>query len=1361
MTASAPLPSPWLKCVAGFARWTLGLVLAAWLLVAVAWGVLHGWIVPRIDEFRPLLERQASQAFGVPLRIGDLRAYTVGLIPSFELRDLVLLDPEGRPALQLSRVVVALSPRSLLQGGVEQLYIERPELDIRRTPDGLVHVAGLSIDPRAPSRSDGALDWVLSQTEVVVRDGVLRWTDELRHTPPLQLTALDLRLRSGPWRHRLRIDASPPPEWGRRFTLVGLFREPLLQAGIRDWRRWQGQVYAEASDLDWARLQPYADWGGTLDQGRGGMRVWLDWQRGQWQGGTADLALDGLRATVANRPELGLNTLAGRLVAKRVDGGWEAQAQDLRFATDDGRVWPGGALRLRYSELGRGPEGEFQADRLDLAALARMADRLPLGPETQDWLQRLRPQGMVEALQARWRGTASALDSYQLRGRVKDLSLAAEPEAAQVPGVQGATLAFDLNQLGGKAQLAIAQGALSFPGVFEEPVIPVDRLQADLRWQWDGSRIAVQASELRFANADLQGEARVAWHAGGAPGAPGSAPFPGVIDLAGTLDRANGARVHRYLPLILPQESRHYVRDAVQSGVATRTDFQVKGAVQDIPFERPQQGDFRIVAKVQDVRYAYVPPSLQPEGEPRWPALTQLGGELVFNRSSMQVRGASGSFAGHPGLRVAKVEASIPDLSHTVVGVKAQVQGPLADMLALVKTSPLSGMTGQALNQASAQGTADLQLGLSLPISDINASKVQGAVQLAGNELQITPDTPPLARARGAVQFSETGFALQGVQARALGGDLRIDGGMRPTQAGAEPTIQLKAQGVATAEGLQQATTLGPVAALARHASGSTPYALALSFRQGLPEIQVQTNLQGLALALPAPLGKRAEAVQPLRFETQVLRPAQTDGPPRDQLTLDLPGLGSAVYQRQHPPGEDHAQVLRGALALGLKAGEESPLPTQGVRANLQLAQLDADAWSALLAPPAASAASGQRASLGQLSAQDYLPTTVALRVGALTVQGRTLNQVVAGGSREQGLWRANFDTQESSGYVEYRPAETNKGAGRLYARLARLHLPPSEVSEVEALLDERPGSLPALDIVVDDFELRGRALGRLEIEAYHRGKEGPLREWQLAKLNLAVPEATLSGSGVWALPPPVPGRASVGQAAQKHTQLDFRLDIRDAGALLARFGMDKVIARGKGRLEGDIAWAAPPTSPDYRSMQGQLHLDVASGQFLKADPGLAKLLGVLSLQSLPRRLALDFRDVFSQGFAFDFVRGDVQIARGIATTNNLQMKGVNAAVLMEGSAHIDRETQDLRVVVVPEINAMTASLVASAINPVAGLGSFLAQLFLRGPMMEAATQEFHVHGTWDDPLVERVARTRVPASPPADGSPAAEGDRP
>jgi uncharacterized protein YhdP len=201
---------------------------------------------------------------------------------------------------------------------------------------------------------------------------------------------------------------------------------------------------------------------------------------------------------------------------------------------------------------------------------------------------------------------------------------------------------------------------------------------------------------------------------------------------------------------------------------------------------------------------------------------------------------------------------------------------------------------------------------------------------------------------------------------------------------------------------------------------------------------------------------------------------------------------------------------------------------------------------------------------------------------------------------------------------------------------------------------------------------------------------------------------------------------------------------------------MQDVIRRGKGTMEGQVAWVGSPLALDYPSLGGAFSVNIESGQFLKAEPGLAKLLGVLSLQSLPRRLALDFRDVFSEGFAFDFVRGDVRIERGIAQSNNLQMKGVNAAVLMDGKADLLRETQDIRVVVVPEINAGTASLIATAINPAVGLGTFLAQLFLRRPLMEAATQEFQVDGSWVDPRVTKLAR-RTGAG--ASGAPARGAD--
>ena len=168
--------------------------------------------------------------------------------------------------------------------------------------------------------------------------------------------------------------------------------------------------------------------------------------------------------------------------------------------------------------------------------------------------------------------------------------------------------------------------------------------------------------------------------------------------------------------------------------------------------------------------------------------------------------------------------------------------------------------------------------------------------------------------------------------------------------------------------------------------------------------------------------------------------------------------------------------------------------------------------------------------------------------------------------------------------------------------------------------------------------------------------------------------------------------------------------------------------------------------------MDGGVHMQVEKGQFLKVEPGMGKLLSVLSLQSITRRMTLDFRDVFSQGFAFDYIRGDISVEQGLARTNNLQMKGLNAAVLMEGKASLVDETQDLKVVVVPEINAMTASLAATAINPVVGLGSFLAQMFLRGPLMEAATRTFHVRGTWADPVVEPASKKALPSPSPQQG---------
>ena len=1337
-----PAPSTLLKTMSAIARWSLGLLLAVWLVFLLAWGALHWLIVPRIGEFRPQLEAKATQLLGVPVRIGAITAHSTGMIPSFELTDIQLFDGQGREALHLPRILASLSPHALLHFGFEQLYIDRPELSIRRDRSGHIFVAGLDFS-KTRGADTGAADWFFSQLEFAIHDGTVQWTDELRAAPTLALKQVELVVRNRGRRHDLRLDATPPALWGDRFSVRGLFSQPLLSRSKSNWQEWTGQLYAELARVDLSELRRYADVGVDLHQGNGAVTAWVDVSQGQVVGAVADVALAELNVTLgADLQALALQSVRGRLGAKVLAAGFDFSTQGLQFDTRDGLHWPGGNVSVMYlgAEGQIAARGEFKADRLDLAALSQIADRLPMEAPVRAKLLAYAPKGLVDRVTASWQGAMGTMSQYTIKGQVSQLQWAA---LGDVPGLSGATVEFDLNQSGGRASINLANGSIDLPGFFEEPVIAVAQLSTEAKWQIKDEHIAVQLPNLKFGNADAQGEAQIKWETSDPLKSSGRSRFPGMLDLQASLSRADGTRVYRYLPNVIVKPVRDYVRDALLTGSANAVHFKVRGDLNHMPFTDPKLGEFRVSADVQNATLAYVPRSIQPADALPWPTLVQLNGELVIDRAQLQVKAARARMGAGNGLQISKLEAVIPDLNHATVTVNAEVKGPLADALGVVNSSPIAAMTAKALMRTVTTGLTDIKLKLVLPIADIDKSVVQGSVTLNNNDLQINPETPRLTRARGVVNFSDTGFVLAGTQARMLGGDVRLEGGMlAPVGNGAAngtrvaAPIVIRASGTASAEGLRQAKEIGPLARLAQQASGSAAYTAVLGFRRGEPELVVASTLQGMALNFPAPLNKSAEALLPLRLETALVRDSWLPGPAgqlrlQDQLTLELGRTASVVYVRDISGPEP--RVLRGSVAVGLTPPESAPMPLEGVAANINLSGFDLDAWGAVLTQTAGT-------SLASSASLAYLPSSVAVRAQALTFGGRKLHNVVVGGTREGRLWKANLDATELNGYLEYRQP-SDAGAGRVFARLARLTIATGTAKEVEALLDEQPANIPALDIVVDDFELRGKRLGRVEIEAVNRNAslaalEGGGREWRLNKFNLITPEAVLTATGNWA----AVGSATVrGTPERRRTVLNFKLDIADSGELLARFGMKGVVRKGRGKMEGRVAWMGSPITLDYPSMTGAFTANIETGQFLKADPGIAKLLGVLSLQALPRRLTLDFRDVFSEGFVFDFFRGDIAIEQGIAKTNNLQMKGVNAAVLMEGRADIAKETQDLKVVVVPEINAGTASLIASVINPAVGLGTFLAQLFLRRPLIEAATQEFHIDGPWADPKITKV----------------------
>ena len=1364
-----PLPSRALRWWAGLTRALLWLVAGAWLLFALTAGVLHLLIVPRIAEWRPQLESVASQALGVKVQVGDIRAESTGAIPAFELRDVRIFDPQGREALLLQRVQASLSVRSLWRRGFEQLVIQAPVLDVRRTAQGHIEVAGIDVSAEQQDQSTAAADWFFSQTEFVIRDGVVRWTDEFRpDAPPVALTALDLVVRNPGHRHQMRLDATPPPEWGERFGLQGQFRRPLWQLHAGRWRSWSGTVYTSFSDVNLRHLRQYLDMpaqvGMELQEGRGALRLWADVKQGQVVGVTSDVALSALAVRMqAEREPLQVKDLSGRFVLNRDDKTLELATRDLAFQTLDGLVWPGGNVRYGQTldEQDQLAQLRLDADRLDLDTIGRLADHLPLPAQVSEPLTTLAPTGQIDALSLNWNASDGKRPmQWQAKGQVSRLAMKAGPADPPYntadgrllhplgrPGFSGVNVTFDATQAGGQAQVQVKDGALEFPGMFEEPRLDFQEIQTNVTWKLAGERMEVDIPRLRMLNDDLKGDVKVHWRTSDPATSTSKSRFPGVLDLTGTLERANGARVFRYLPQDIPLSARQYVREAVRKAEAKDARFVVKGDLWDFPFAQAGSGDFSVRTRLSGVELAYVPPYLNAPGTPSWPSVQNLSADFRIDRVALHIANGSGSVLGLPQLKASQADARIDDFTSDTarLQVQAKVNGPAADALAFVNRSPLLRMTGEALRQASITGSTDLQFGLDMPLHQVDATKVTGQVRFSGNDLQVTPDTPWLRNTNAQLSFSEKGFRVSRATARLLGGDARFDGGMQEGVAGS--VIRFQGQGVATADGLRQAKELGMLADVGRTAQGSASYQAQLEFRPNGTDVLVESNLVGMGVNLPAPLNKTAQQPLPLRYEVRALPMPAGGTVQQDRMTVEL-GAGptpvvSARYEREHAGAQ--TRVLRGAVSV---RSERLDLPASGVLARVSLNEVDLQAWerswqtgntaSTTAGPPPKSVA----------DTRAYWPTTFGVEIRELKHDGRSFHDLVAGGSRDRDTWRLTLNARELNGYIEYQDEQSN-GPGRLYARLASMNLPQSSAADVENLMQEQPRTMPALDIVVNEFTLNNRSLGKLEIDAINRpGRSG--NEWRLNKLNLSVPEAQLQTSGSWLAAGRVAGSGRVGR-----TTLNLKLKIDDSGALLGRFGMAGVVRGGKGQIDGTLGWAGSPLGLHYPSLNGQLEVGIERGQFLKADPGLAKLLGVLSLQSLPRRLILDFRDVFSEGFAFDFVRGNVRVEQGVASTNNLQMKGVNAAVLMEGQADIARETQDITAVVVPELNAGTASLVASMINPVTGLSSFLAQFILRGPLQAAATQTFHVTGTWADPQVEKVERrNNVPAPNSEGGSP-------
>jgi uncharacterized protein (TIGR02099 family) len=1252
--------------------WAYRILTAFVLAIGLAFsGMVLGlryWVLPNVEAYREDIARIVSERARQQVTIGSISANWDGLRPQLVLEQVTVYDTAGRPALELARVDNTLSWMSVLARELRfyALDIYRPTLNVRRDERGTLSVAGIEV--AVGEGAGGFAEWLLRQRDVEIHDATLVWNDEQRKAPQLELRNVSLQLFNHRGRHRFGVRATPPRDLAAPLDLRGDIRGESLKS-LNDWN---GELFLQLDYVDIAAWRTWFPFPVHFPRGAGALRAWLTFSSDRLVNAVADVRLANVLTRLGeDLPQLDLTELHGRVGWKQAGGDFEISTSQLRLTTSDGIKVPSTdfLLRVASGDKLRPARGEMRASVIQLGPLATLADHLPLRQQTRTALADYAPKGRLNDVVLHWTGEWHEPKEYNIQGRFQDVAL---NHMGKIPGFKGITGTIEATERRGSLTLNSRKAVVEMPLVFRD-AHEFNTLGAQVSWTRGGRETELRLNSISFSNEHLAGTLIGTYRTSGATA--------GSIDLTGNLTRADARYAGRFIPLAVPKSARDWLDAAFIAGESNNVSLRLKGALDEFPFRGGSTGFFQVAARVTGGVLHYA------NG---WPRITNIAGDLIFRGERMDVYARQGSISG---TRLARVHVEIPNLmgAGRVLNVNGEAEGQTADFLRFIDTSPVAGMIDQFTEAWQAQGAGRLALKLSIPLADTPKSKVSGSYQFAGNSVTLSPALPAVEQATGRVDFTESGVRVQGLRGTFLGGPLSIS-----ATSARDTGVRLNVQGRINADVARR----GAAPAWVQRLRGATDWRATFVTRKRSADVVIESNLQGLAADLPAPLVKAAGESLPVRFERRQL------GAKEDRISFSAGGIVSMILLRRLD-GENPV-ISRGNVRFGGAATEPS---RNGLWVTGAVKALDLDRWLAVF----------QRA---DGAAAPIEAGGVDLKLGTVDMLGRRFSELAVNASVQRGQWRVALKGRELDGAVTWVP----QGAGRLAARMNTLAIPAAspkaaEPAGEEPRKDQR--KLPELDIIAEQFVNKGQPLGRLEVAAVPEENA-----WRIDRLRLSNPESTFTVDGSWQF-----------GAARPRTHVNVHVQASDIGGLLARFGYPEGVKGGTAKLEGSLAWSGAPYDFDVPSLTGSFAMEAAKGQFVKLDPGIGKLLGVMSLQALPRRMSLDFKDVFSEGFAFDEILGTVQFNQGTAATDNLRIRGPAADILMRGDVDLGQETQNIRVRITPHVIETVSVAGALVGGPIAGVVAYLAQQVLRDPFGKLVTYEYGVTGNWSDPVVKRLAR--------------------
>jgi len=1016
---------------------------------------------------------------------------------------------------------------------------------------------------------------------------------------------------------------------------------------------WSGTFWARGQGLKTEQLlQAYLPKDYLLSDLQLNFQAWSYWKRGQHLTTRLQLDLEEVSLYTPDKQILVLDDLKGDLLYEKHDQGWELQLKDFRLTAND-YPWrdTGMAVLAQQGKLLLG------ISQIDMEGAVRLLPLLPRGNPVRNRLEAISPKGLLSAIRI-----SMDLEKPEIlpviRTRFDHLSFLPWDELPGVTNFSGMLMA---QKNMAHLTLDTRDAQVLFKTLFRQP-LPLNRLEGDLIWQaQDDDNWSLYSDHLLADSPDLQTVSRLRVNK--------TPDGPPVMDVQTDFRNGKGEHAGLYYPAgIMSDKLVGWLDNAIVSGKVPRGSFLYHGplAKGHFPFHKTHDGHFEVLFDVEDLKLAY---------QPDWPPLTGVSANVRFHNNDLSIQADRARIYNTQVRRASASIASLKPLKPLVV--KGRTKGPLKDFLRLLRETPLKTSLAQRVAGLAVNGRADtsIQLNIPLPPREKTPPTFRLAVDFGKDaSLTLLEQKLKLDNLRGKLLVSEQGLVAEDIRTRALGADITV--AVKPDK---NKTV-VEAQGTVSGKGLvKQYPQLAPMSP-----KGTANIKLKLDIPglnadAGTPSrLRIASDLQGMALHLPPPVGKKAAASVPMRLEMLL----------GSNTTLNTLQYGNVLGVTYKQAGRREPELL------------------------IKIASLTVKSW------------------IKHFSDQNHEHGLSAVKPGHILIETEKLDAGILSASsfvldirQDKGLWKGQVNADNIRGRIEFSQTRPDRPLTleleKLYLQTRDEDQPDGKTTSTEKLL---PGDFPTIRLSCRKLRLNKANLGKLEFITRKDGENQIIE-----KLDAHGKLADISIHGSW--------EYSSGSGT---TWLKGVITTDNMGKLLRKALDMDFLSGSKTYISFDLNWLGAPFQPNIPQMQGEAQLDMAAGRFLNFKPGLARVLGLVNFDTLYRRLKLDFKDVYQKGMAFDTIMGNFQFDAGQMYTNNLEILGPSATILLSGSIDLVNETYDQILSVSPRLDATLPVASAIAGGPAAGLVVLLAQQAFSKKLQKIQRITYNVSGSWDDPKLTR-----------------------